>query len=571
MRPALRTISLLALPFGLTALALSVACGGSSSSATSTSTPPMGSASVILTDAPSDQWSAIEVTVTQVSFLNKADHTKEVVAFQGASAKINLVDLDSVGELLATAQIPAGTYDALRITIDPASVNLVKADGTAVPASQVHVVGSSVVVNLSADLVVTANGSNAVQLDFDLNHPLFLVQLPDGSWAMNLQVKHRPNANGMASMAQMLFRHRRGTIASVGTSSFVLHTDGGNDLTVNVDAGTWYFDADAKAQGSLAGLAAGKNALVSLRMQADGSLWAVRVWYSVNALPVWTPEGHIFGVNQATGQMSVSTANGTPRTIAIDSDTTFTFRTSQAMGTGTAALSNLWAGFKVQVEVKDPLQTPMHAKSVNVQRAVDGGLIKSATSTSMTYQHLLTGDRTYPYAATFSWWYMGFPGQAYTSTGDFATATSGMSGGMTGGMGTGGSTTGSSDLLPRGMSDLMWNGGSSAWSANSAILMPVALPQGTISSSYNGGQLGFTFTNSSAASQTITVNLSTAVGAQPLVLEVANQAGVVTVTPVAASAWATKLVAPTKARVAVVPKSDGTYSAYAVAVFTTGY
>ena len=134
MRPALRTCSLLALPLGfsalaLSALALSLACNGSSSSGSATpASTPMGTASIILTDAPSDQWSAIEVVVTQVTLLNKADHTKEVVAFQGTSAKINLVDLDSVGELLATAQIPVGTYDALRITIDPASVSLVKAD-----------------------------------------------------------------------------------------------------------------------------------------------------------------------------------------------------------------------------------------------------------------------------------------------------------------------------------------------------------------------------------------------------------------------------------------------------------
>jgi hypothetical protein len=511
----------------------------------------MGSASIILTDAPSDQWSAIEVVVTKVTLLNKADHTKEVVAFQGATAKINLVDLDSVGELLATAQLPVGTYDALRITIDPASVNLVKADGTAVPSNQIHVQGSTVQVGLSSDLVVTAGGSNAVQLDFDLGHPLFLVQLPDGSWALNLQVKHRPNANGMAGMAQLMFRHRRGTIASVTASTFVLHTDAGNDLTVNVDAGSWFFDADAKAVGSLAGLSAGKSALVSLRMQPDGSLWAVRVWYSATALPGWTPEGHIFSVDQAGGRLLVSTNAALPRPILIDADTAFTFRGSQSLGTGTAALANLWTGFKVQIEVKDPLQAPMHAKSVNVQRAVDGGVIKTATATSFTYQHLLATDRTHAYSSPFTWWYLGFPGLTSSSVGAFAAA-----------------VTGAGDVKSQGVSDLVWNGTTSAWDASNAIFLPVALPQGTISTSYSGGQLGFTFTNSSAASQTITVSLNPAVGMQPAVVEVANQGGVVTVSPIDVSAWGTKLVSPAKTRVAVVPKPDGTFAAYAVAVFT---
>jgi hypothetical protein len=553
MRPSLRSLSLLAVP-ALTTLALSVACGGSHSGDSSTATPApvaTGATSIILTDAPSDQWSAINVVVTKVTLLNKTDHTKEVVAFSGATAKINLVDLDSVGELLATAQIPVGAYDALRITIDPASVSLVKADGTMVPSAQVHVAGASVQVSLSADLVVTATGSNAVQIDFDLGHPLFLVQMPNSNWVMNLQVKHRPNANGMMGMAKLAFRHRRGTVASVGASSFVLHTDSGNDLTVNVDTGAWFYDLDTKTAGSLTGLAAGKNALVKLRMQADGTVWAVRVWYSVNALPVLTPEGHVFSVDPANNRMMVSTEAGGPRAIAIDADTSFTFQTSQTLGTGQAILANVWTGFKVQVEVKDPLATPMHAKSVNIQRAVDGGVIKAAIAAQFTYTHPVAGDRTHAYASPFTWWYLGFPGITSTLSSGFVSA-----------------VTGAGDVRVQGVSDLVWNSGTSAWDAETAIFLPVALPQGTISSSYNGGQLGFTFTNSTAASQTITVGLNATVGMQPAVVEVVNQAGVVTVTPIDVSAWATKLVSPAKTRVAVVPKSDGTFAAYSVVVFT---
>ncbi|MBI1753049.1 MAG: DUF4382 domain-containing protein [Acidobacteria bacterium] len=548
MRPSARTSTFLLAP-ALGVLALSLACGGSSSGgSTAPSGTSTGATSIILTDAPSDQWNAIEVVVTKVTLLNKADHTKEVVAFQGASSKINLVDLDSVGELLASAQLPVGTYDAVRVTIDPASVNLVKSDGTPVPSSQVHVQGATVQVALSADLVVTASGSNAVQIDFDLGHPLFLVQMPNGDWSLNLQARHRPN---LGSLAQLAFRHRKGTIASVGASSFVLHTDAGNDLTVNVDAGAWFYDVDAKAIGSFAGLAAGKNALVKLRMQTDGSLWAVRVWYSASPLQGWTPEGHVLGVDKVNNRLLVTTNGSVPRMIAIDADTAFTFHESQALGTGQAVLGDVWAGFKVQVEVKDPLQMPMHASSVNIQRAVDGGIIKNASATSFTYHHPWAGDRDHAYASPFTWWYLGFPGATSTVPGDFASA-----------------VTGAGDVRVQGVSDLVWNSGSSAWDASTAVFLPVCLPQGAISTSYSNGSFGFTFMNSSSASQAITVNLNTAAGAQPAVVEVARQAGVVTVNPIDVSAWGTKLVTPTKARVAVVPKPDGTFSAYAVVVFT---
>ncbi len=547
MRLSLRILSLL----GTSALALALACGGSSADPIQPAPTPTGATSIILTDAPSDQWSAIEVVVTKVALLNKADHTREVVAFEGATAKINLVDLDSVGELLATAQLPVGTYDALRISIDPASVNLVDQNGTSVPASQVHVQGASVLVALSSDLVVTAAGSNVVQIDFDLGHPLFLVQLPNGHWALNLQVKHRPNANGMLGMAQLALRHRHGTITSVGASSFVLHTDSGNDLTVNVATGAWFFNADTKAIGSLAGLTAGKHALVSLRMQPDGSLWAVRVWYSSSALQGWTPEGHVINADPTLGRMVVGASNGGSRTIIIDADTAFTFQAAQALGSGKAVLANVWAGFKVQVEVKDPLQAPMHALSVNIQRAVDGGAIQTATASSFVYQHPRATDRTHAYASPFTWWYLGFPAVTSSSSASFAAA-----------------CAGSGDVRVQGVSDLVWNTGTSAWDARTAIFLPVALPQGTISSSYNAGSLGFTFTNSAAASQTITVSLNTTAGLQPVVMEAVNQAGVVTATAIPVADWATKLVAPAKIRVAVVPKPDNTYAAYAVVVFT---
>ena len=547
MRLSLRILSLL----GASALALTLACGGSAANPVQPAPTPTGATSIILTDAPSDQWSAIEVVVTKVTFLHKTDHTREVVAFEGATAKINLVDLDSVGELLATAQLPVGTYDALRISIDPASVNLVDQNGTAVPAGLLHVQGATVQVALSTDLVVTASGSNVVQVDFDLGHPLFLVQLPNGHWALNLQVKHRPNANGMLGMAQLALRHRQGTITSVGANSFVLHTDSGNDLTVNVGTGAWFFNADTKAIGSLAGLAAGKHALVSLRIQPDGSLWAVRVWYSANALQGWTPEGHVISTDATLGRMVVGASNGGSRAIIIDADTAFSFQTAQALGSGKAVLANVWAGFKVQVEVKDPLQVPMHALSVNIQRAVDGGAIQTATASSFVYAHPRATDRTHAYASSFSWWYLGFPAVTSSSSAGFAAA-----------------CAGSGDVRVQGVSDLVWNTGTSAWDANTAIFLPVALPQGTISSSYNAGSLGFTFTNSATTSQTITVTLNTAAGLQPAVLEAVNQAGVVTVTPIPASAWATKLVTPGKVRVAVVPKSDNTYAAYAVVLFT---
>jgi len=94
-----------------------------------------------------------------------------------------------------------GTYDALVLSIDtdPAKIKLVKADGTVVPASQIHVVGgSNLHVKLSTDLVVSDGSSNAVQIDFDLGHPLFLVQLPSGE--LGAEPPAAPQAESRAAL-----------------------------------------------------------------------------------------------------------------------------------------------------------------------------------------------------------------------------------------------------------------------------------------------------------------------------------------------------------------------------------
>jgi hypothetical protein len=214
-------------------------------------------------------------------------------------------------------------------------------------------------------------------------------------------------------------------------------------------------------------------------------------------------------------------------------------------------LADVWTGFKVQLEVKDPLAVPMHASTVNIQRAVDGGTIKTATGMSFTYHHPIVGDRTYAYGSGFTWWYLGFPGASSMMSGGFAAA-----------------CTGAGDVRVQGASDLIWNATTKTWDANTAIFLPVPLNQGTISTSYASGQLGFSYVDSAALPQTITVSLNPAVGLQPSVIELAKAGSIVTATPIPVSVWPTKLVTPANARVAVVPKADGTFAAYSVVVFT---
>ncbi len=567
MRLNPRSLTPLALPAGLTVLALLTACGGSSSTSSAGAVaPPTGTANVLITDAPSDDWSTIQVQVTKVTLVHQEDHSKEEIAFSG-NATINLVDLDSIGELLAAAQLPVGSYDQMKVSIntDPTTMSIIpEGSSTPVPSSQIHVVGNGIIpVAISPALTVTSGGSNAVQVDFDLNHPLFINQTTTGDVVLNFQLKFRPNPSAL----HLIQLHRNvGTITSLGTtaSTILMHTVHGRDVTLTTDLNTLFYDVDNRpfAKGSFAGLAASDAVMIASRLQDDGSLYAVRVWYCTAAnaanLPIanWSPEGHVVSVNTATNSMLVDNADGRPRTIDIDNDTIFTFQQSVTIGTGQSYLADVSHGFKVTVDVKDPLARPMHASTVNIERAVDSGYIDSSTTaTTLTYgQTYLSNFRHYAYSPTFSWWDYAQPSNASTSIPSFLAA-----------------LTGAGTTRVMGASSLSWDSGTSAWDANTAILLPVRLPMATIVQNYDAstGTMQISYIDpitTSAATKTIKLT-SAAGGGQTLVMKIVKQNSVITSGLDDPSNWAADLTtSSTKVWLTVVPNADGSLAAYSVVV-----
>jgi hypothetical protein len=555
---------------GCAVLALGLACGGGGSSATGTTTPNTGMANVLITDAPSDTWSTVQVQVTNVTLFNQANHAQTTVVFSG-NATINLVDMDSIGELLAAAQVPVGTYDQMQITVntDPTTMSIIPAGGgVAIPSGQIHVVGNGVVtVALLPVLTVSATASNAVQVDFDLSHPLFINQTSNGV-VLNFEVKHKPNPAALSLI--QLHRHL-GTIKSVGASAntFVMTTQFGHDLTLTTDSNTLFYDTDTHpfTSGSYAGLVAAEGVMAASRLQDDGSLYAVRVWYCVPAnaasLPKWSPEGHVMSVDKVNHRMVVDNADGVPRTISITNATVFTFQENVTLsnpsngGNGQAVLADINHGFKVSIAVADPLATPLVATAVNIDRAVDTGYIDSSTTNStLTYgQAALANFRHYPYSATFSWWDFEQPNSASTDVNAFVAA-----------------LQGAGTTRVYGASTLTWDAVGSAWDADTAILEPVVLPVATITQGYNAGsntmQISYTdpLAPGSPTLKTIVLNPA-AGGGQTLVVKVATVASAVSAGLDLPANWATDLTpTATKVWVSVVPQSNGNLDAYSVLV-----
>ncbi len=439
---------------GLSLLALSLACSGSSSSGTNTQPPASGTVAMSLSDASSEDWAQIGVKVLGITLTPQGGGTPVTVYTAPTPAPmLNLVHLDQLSELLGNLQVPAGTYTAATLTIaaNPGDITLVSssdpspgfdlAPGTPVDPANIQIKNASgsagnlattVAVNLVTPLVVTSGQVASLDVEIDLAHPALIVEHTPASgpaiWAVNFNgpVRHRPNFE----LAGTILRHAYGSVTSVATDnlSFTMVKQhevypipatgpapmaGLQTLAIQADAtnGTLFYDEDAHTSSvvrsfSTASLS-GKFVRVAARYQVNGTLTAVRVWASSTWAPIWlSPEGHVNRVNQLTNRIFVDNENGASVPITVDANTKFFFRTpgnAQAdatpIGTGTAFLSNIVRGFKVHIGVVDPLASPLVARTVDIEIAKYDGIISGATASQFTYTRAFTTALT-NYAVT---------------------------------------------------------------------------------------------------------------------------------------------------------------------------
>lgn len=553
---------------GLASLLLLTACGGSKSDAAGGA--PQGGVDVLVVDAPSDTWASVKVVLQKVALVPQGGGTPVVIYDQSTApspVSLDLVQLDDLGALLTSAQVPVGTYTKVLVQVDPASVSLTDnqtpshtstvADGT------VKVVGlPGFLVNLGSPLVVTEGQTTPVQLDFDLGHPLFILdrpgQGPGGAdlFLVNFErcVRHKP----IPSLAGLLLRHLRGQVTGATATTLTVATEarGTRNLDVDTATGTLFYDLDQSpvtpvaATAVPANLGAGKFLRASARFQGNGKLTLVRVWYSADAAKLrrCSPEGHVVAVDTGANTLKVRWNPAGPdtppvvATVAVDAGTQYLFHGSAApIGTGTAFLAQVAPGFKVQLTVHDPA-APVAAQ-VDIERAVyEGTLALTSGDAGLRYTRP-AATRSADFAASgFTWWNFTYPAAAQAGPAGLVSLLAGLP----------------ADSA-RGASGLTWNAGSGAWNAQNVILLPT-IQKGQITGALSGSTFTFTPTGGSAG----TVSLSSAPGAATLVYQVTVQGGIVTVTPLDSTQWnATTFAAGTPARVFGVPTASGT-QAYVV-------
>ena len=625
------------------------ACGGGGESSSNTPPPTMASMSITMSDASADDWACVGVRVLSIALVPAGGGNPVTVWNAPTPAPyINLEQLDQLGEILGNVSVPAGTYSGAVLTIaaNPGDVLLtVAADpqsgfplpgGTSVPADEIQIQGAqgsagalTLAVNVKFDsaLTVSTSTSNALDLEFDLAHPAFIVgHTPPAAagatlWAVNFNGPVRRLA--VPDITRLVLRHTYGTVTGVSSGSLAITKDfavypatnpetaiaSAQTLTIDADGanGTIVYDLDAgtrmvvknfDSESSLSG----RYVRIAARYQENGSLVAVRVWASSQFSKVWlSPEGHVLHVDTASDVITVANENGRGVPVTVDAGTQFFFRTpanaladATPIATGTGFLNNqqLVRGFKVHVSVVDPLAVPMVADTIDIETAAYGGHISNASDTGFTYtsQYLAVGDNysvSLGYIAAtlangfddngnpitgFKWWDFTFPTTVTFGTG----ATMSFAAAAEGAVNFGGTV----GALPAwGESRATWGDGASnasGWYVRDAVLVPTPLPLGTVSTAFSTNSFAVTVPGGTLP---VTVDVSTAMGSATLVYQIDRANGVVTVSPIditsssgfAAITAGLTAGAPVKVfgvpQAPVAPATTGTLKAYVIVYY----
>jgi hypothetical protein len=601
----------------------------------------------MVSDDSAEDWATIGVKVLSIALIPQGGGSAVTVYTAPTPAPVvNLEELDQLAEILGNVSVPTGTYTGAIITVggNAGDVTLtVAADpeagfagtpGATIPGTQIQIQGGqgaapnrSVPISVTFDspLVVTTSQNNALDLEFDLNHPAFIVgHTPPAAagatiWAVSFKgpVRHRP----IRDITHIVLRHLYGTVKSVAadnssitiTKDFPVlpasnpeqEIDSTQTLQILADStnGTLFYDLDARTKTTLkdfssaAGtLANEKYVRIAARYQQNGTLVAVRIWASSKFDNVWvSPEGHVLHVNAANTRMWVSDESGIGVPLTVDANTQFYFRTpanAQAdatpIGSGPAflAANNLVRGFKVHVSVVDPLANPLVADSVDIETAAYDGRISGANSTGFTYtRNFFTVSDDYTIALDyiasstangtdssgnaingFKWWNFAYPTLVTSGANaipDYVAATNaGVSFGGTAGA-----------VTAWGRSNAIWNDPANAngWSARWTILVPTPLPLGTVATGLANDAFTMTVTG---GTNPATVEVSTTSGSATLVYQVDRTNGIVTVssidisTPSGLTALTNGLTSGATVKVYGVPQADGTLKAYVLTYFT---
>ena len=226
----------------LVAMMVASGCGGGASSATQTPQQPSGTVFVSGTDAPLPSVLSLQVDITG---LTVSDGTNPPVSVLNGGQTVDFARLNGLHTLLDLNTIPAGTYSSVNVTLanpeiaylnvtspqtnPPTRPAITTLTGTTSPA--VTLTQSSVTINLSSPLTVSAGNIIGLSFDFDLRHSIQVDANGNFTGVVNptLDLKAVTPGDADAYIDDFV-----AGVTSTGASSFMIQGPHGHQFTVNV-------------------------------------------------------------------------------------------------------------------------------------------------------------------------------------------------------------------------------------------------------------------------------------------------------------------------------------------------
>jgi len=178
----LQTIkSIFAVIFTAFTLSVLISCSATDGNNTTGLSAETGRVTLLITDGVTEDFDEVNLTVKSISFIGEDDGHETIVFNE--SRVINLLALQHYSDVLATAVIPAGTYDKIRMHVT--KVELVK-EGldpiiTKLPAN------GKVDLNPRGTFEVAPDGDLMIELDVDAEKSIHIIKKGNGEYSYNFR------------------------------------------------------------------------------------------------------------------------------------------------------------------------------------------------------------------------------------------------------------------------------------------------------------------------------------------------------------------------------------------------
>jgi len=181
----------------------------------------------LIQDAPADDLSAFEATVTELRLVDPQGATSSNLL--SPSVRLEFLGLQQSSAWLASLTPPPGTWSGVQVTFAGGSVVARAADGSLVP---ILVAGTMLDVAFAQDLVLDAAGYQRVEIDLDLVDSLVGdVAAPPITFAPSGSVATSSGSNGLP------IDEIKGVVTTVAPASSMLTIDAFVDGDLNVPLG----------------------------------------------------------------------------------------------------------------------------------------------------------------------------------------------------------------------------------------------------------------------------------------------------------------------------------------------